>query len=495
MKPGLFLWLLLLSPFLPCSGHAAEISDALRLHPDNPRYFLFRGRPTILLTSGEHYGAVLNRAFDFERYLATLGAARLNSTRLFTGATYLEPAGAFNIASNTLAPAPGELIAPWARSDRPGFAGGGNKFDLYRWDPAWFERLHRFMAAASRNGVVVELNLFCPFYEEKQWLLSPFHPANNINATSATVARTNVHTLDRHEGLLAIQERYVREIVGALKAYDNLYYEICNEPYFGGITIPWQHRIADVITEAQKDHPPRQRKLISQNIANGAARVENPHPNVAILNFHYATPPDAVAQNSHLGRVIGDNETGFRGTNDAPYRLEAWDFILAGGGLFNHLDYSFTVGHEDGTFVYPASQPGGGNPAFRRQLGVLRDFIHGLDFIRLQPDPAFLGGSPLPNGLTARALAWPGEQYAVYLRVRDLPKTGHPPEIPEGQVTLQAHLPVGRYSSAWIDTLTGDVLRVGLHVVTDRDQPVPLSAPRFTTDIAFSLRQALSVER
>ena len=30
--------------------------------------------------------------------------------------------------------------------------------------------------------------------------------------------------------------------------------------------------------------------------------------------------------------MIGDNETGFRGTNDAPYRIEGWEFILAGGG-------------------------------------------------------------------------------------------------------------------------------------------------------------------
>ena len=46
------------------------------------------------------------------------------------------------------------------------------------------------------------------------------------------------------------------------------------------------------------------------------------------------------------------------GTGDAAYRTEGWDFILAGGGLFNNLDYSFTVGHEDGTFRYPATQPG-----------------------------------------------------------------------------------------------------------------------------------------
>ena len=76
----------------------------LALHPDNPHYFLFRGRPTVLITSGEHYGAVLNRDFDYARYLDELQAHGLNQTRLFSGA-YVEPQGAFSIANNTLAPA------------------------------------------------------------------------------------------------------------------------------------------------------------------------------------------------------------------------------------------------------------------------------------------------------------------------------------------------------------------------------------------------------
>ncbi len=78
----------------------------------------------------------------------------------------------------------------------------------------------------------------------------------------------------------------------------------------------------------------------------------------AVLNadFDYVKYLDALAQdglNYSLNKVIGDHETGFKGTNDLPYRVEAWEFMLAGGGLYNHLDYSFTVGDEDGTFVYP----------------------------------------------------------------------------------------------------------------------------------------------
>src|SRR5256885_4001368 len=64
----------------------------LELHPDNPHYFLFRGKPAVLITSGEHYGAVLNLDFNYVQYLDTLQADRLNLTRTFTGA-YVEPMG------------------------------------------------------------------------------------------------------------------------------------------------------------------------------------------------------------------------------------------------------------------------------------------------------------------------------------------------------------------------------------------------------------------
>jgi hypothetical protein len=341
-----------------------------------------------------------------------LAKDKLNLTRTFTGGAYVEPGGAFGIARNTLAPAPGRFICPWARSDQPGYAGGGNKFDLARWDETYFRRFRDFVAQAGQRGLVVEVNLFCPFYEESQWKLSPFCTNNNVNGLGA-VARTNVYTLDRHGGLLATQERMVRKFVAELRDFDNVYYEICNEPYFGGVTLAWQRHVADVIMDAQGDRPHKQ--LISQNIANNSARITDPHPAVSIFNFHYAAPPDTVALNYHLNKVIGDNETGFRGTNDAPYRTEGWDFIIAGGGLYNNLDYSFVAGHEDGTFFYPARQPGGGNPTLRRQLRILRDFINDFDFVRMKPDNSVFKGHGA-SGWTARALVEPGRAYAIYLR-------------------------------------------------------------------------------
>lgn len=380
----------------------------LALHPENPRYFLFRGKPTVLVTSGEHYGAVLNLDFDYAVYLDTLHKDGLNHTRTWYG-TYREIPGSFGITDNTLAPAPGRYLAPWARSAEPGYAHGGNKFDLAKWDEAFFRRLKDFMAYASKRGIVVELNLWCPNYDNNLWKASPMNAANNVNGVGNCPAN-EVYTL-KHKDLLAVQEAATRKVVQELRDFDNLYYEICNEPYFGGVTMEWQRRIADVIVETEKDFP--RKHLISMNIANGREKVENPHPAVSIFNFHYCHPPDVVEMNAGLKKVIGENETGFRGKDDVLYRTEGWDFIVAGGALYNNLDYSFTSKVHDGTFLQYKS-PGGGSPALRAQLGFLKEFIHSFDFIRMAPAPKVIKGGAGP-GLSARALAEPGRQYAIYI--------------------------------------------------------------------------------
>jgi hypothetical protein len=389
----------------------------LAVHPDNPHYFLFREKPTVLIGSGEHYGAVLNLDFDYVKYLDELQSNGLNHTRTFTG-PYVEPEGAFRITGNTLAPASGRFVCPWARSDESGYGNGGNKFDLAKWDDAYFNRLKDFVGQAGTRGVVVEVVLFCPFYEELQWELSPFKATNNISGFP-DVARTDVYTLKKSGPLLKIQEEMVRKVVTELHSFDNVYFEICNEPYFGGVQKDWQEHMATLIAETEEELGSRH--LVSMNIANGSETLRTVHPEVSILNFHYASPPDAVYRNYRLEKVIGDNETGFRGTDDQVYRIEAWNFIISGGGLFSHLDYSFAVGHEDGTYEYPPTQPGGGNRAFRAQMKVLKDFIEGLDFIEMKPDASFIKKG-VPVGFTARALRKGDETFAIYLSETPVPK-------------------------------------------------------------------------
>jgi len=199
----------------------------------------------------------------------------------------------------------------------------------------------------------------------------------------------------------------------------------------------------------------------------GRGKVPRPRPGVSIYNFHAATP-EAVDANYALGKVIGDNETGGSKRDDRTYRAQGWEFILAGGGLFSHLDFSFATSHPRGTFV-DHKGPGGGSPALRRQLGILKRFIHGFDFLSMEPAPSIVKG-PLPDAARIRTLAGHGKQYAIYL-------SGG------GQVDLRLDLPAGHYLAEWVDTLEGDIER---SVRIDHAGGVAtLSSPPFKEDIAL----------
>jgi hypothetical protein len=477
----LFLSLVFLTCCAPTIAFAqAGSSPPISLHSENPHYFLWRGKPAVLVTAGEHYGALLNLDFDYNVYFAELEKHGLNSTRTFSG-SYREVAASFGITDNTLAPGPGKFICPWARSETPGAGDGGAKFDLTRWDEAYFARLKDFMAEAGKRGVVVEFVLFCPMYNQGMWSVCPMNVTNNINGIG-NCRREELLTL-KHDDLTRVQLALTRKIVEELKGFDNLYYEICNEPYaYDHVPMAFQHRVIDQIVEAEKNFP--RQHLISLNIANHRAKVTAPHPAVSIFNFHYCVPPDVVAMNYGLNKVIGENETGFRGKADVFYRTEGWAFLLAGGALFNHLDYSFTPPHADGSSRDYRS-PGGGSPELRVQLGILKRFVEGFDFIRMRPDDSVI--KMISGNLLHQTLSEPGKAYALYLYPKMTMPFSRQQIAPPGEIEteLTVQFPIGAYSVEWIDTKTGKV--VSAESINQADVSLKLKSPRFENDIALRI--------
>lgn len=439
-----------------------QAGGPLKLHPQNTHYFIYGNRPTILVGAGEHYGSVINPDFDYKKYLQTISSEGLNITRLFIGA-YIEKLGDFGILKNSLAPASGRLLLPWHRAEVPGYVLGGNKFDLRQWDEKYFLRLKDFMSEAQRNGVIVEATLFSSHYADG-WNYSAFNPANNINKTGA-IASAQVNTLE-NGNILSYQERYVKKIVRELNGFDNLYFEVQNEPWADQAdtvlvrneysaasewrsTIQvvsqrsneWQKRVAKWIRE--EEAALAKKHLISQNVSNFFYPIADADPNISIFNFHYAFP-EAVSANYHLDKVIGFNETGFAGRSDTTYRRQAWRFLMAGGGLFNQLDYSFSTGSENGQDTgYTA--PGGGSPALRQQLRVLKKFFDGLDFLRLRPDQQIVKAAP---GAATWSLSDNKAQWIIYYEPMALK-----------QYEIQLNLPVGNYQAVWHDVITGSILK------------------------------------
>ena len=267
---------------------------------------------------------------------------------------------------------------------------------------------------------------------------------NNVNGVGQ-VPRTEVLTL-KHAGLLERQLAFVRKAVTELNPFDNVYFEICNEPYFGGVALDWQNKVAETIVATEKDLP--NRHLIAQNIANGKAEIRNPHPAVSIFNFHYASPPDAVSMNWRLGKPIGFDETGFQGTGDRVYRRQAWEFLMAGGAVFSNLDYSFTPEHEDGSARVEDPTPGGGGRELRKQLGIMKDFLERFDLMNTSENNAIVV-TTVPDGLRSE------------IRVLfDRSRGSYGVYVPRGpRVELVLELPSRPYQVEWIDPRDGKVLR------------------------------------
>ena len=96
--------------------------EPICLHPENPHIFLFRGQPTLLITSAEHYGAVVNLDFDYAAYLDVLAAYGL-ITPGFTPGAY-RGAGPLLYPRKHARARFGRHCLPWGRSGQPGYPSG-----------------------------------------------------------------------------------------------------------------------------------------------------------------------------------------------------------------------------------------------------------------------------------------------------------------------------------------------------------------------------------
>jgi len=472
----------------PCLAAA----EPLRLAPQNEHYFLFRGRPTVLVGNTEHYAAVMNRDFDYIRYLNTLKAENLNVTRLFTG-LYREPeeSFAYGQAGNVLAPKAAAFLAPWPRSTQPGSADGLNKFDLERWSDAYFERLRSFIRAASDRGIIVEVVLFSNYYAESSWNFSPLNSRNNINGIGEV--RLGDALSLKNLGLLAAQDALVRKLAEELRDFDNIYYEICNEPWLAApygeanaaiISSEWQTHIAQTLTAAEANFPARH--LLAQEFFE---KVVNVNRQTSIYFIRGTLDLRVVTEAYRLNKALGTNETGFRGISDAPYRIQAWEMFIAGGAAYVGLDYSFTVGHEEGSFTVPARQLGGGSSALRAQLGFLHSFLDSLDLVHMLPDQNIIE-SGVPDQATAYVLANPGVAYVLYIH------HGHPippkadMRAPQYLVDHKNHhlqltlrLPPAFYIAKWINTKKRRIEKTQEFEVSHGSTHV--SSPVYSEDIAL----------
>jgi hypothetical protein len=472
------------------------LAQAIKLNPANPHYYLYKGKPTILITSAEHYGSVINKEFDYVTYLDSLKSYRLNYTRIYAGAMF-ETVGKY-IVGNPLGPAPRNLVVPWVRSNVPGYIYGGNKFDLDKWDPAYFERLKDFVAKAGERGVVVEVCFFNAQYSDT-WPISPLNAENNIQGVGKC-SYQDVQTL-KHANLVQRESDYVRKLTRELNAYDNVILEMCDEaPDIGDPPTPlsdagaWVSHLVDVAWDAERDLP--QKHLIGAQVEGpvGGPLDLSGNPKVSVIinqyvwqaGFQMGGMKGLDFEYDH-NKSVEFNETDwyplwYKGDKIADSRVEAWEFIVGGGGSFNHLNGR-----------YMASDPAGNTPdneQIRSALRSLSNFMASFDFLKMSPDKSFVVGG-VPAGAFCRGISEPGKQYALYHHHSKL-KSGatdsywvQPGDYAED---IELELPGGTYKADWVDPATGAVITS--EKFTHYGGSRIMTTPKHAVDIALRIKWA-----
>jgi hypothetical protein len=173
---------------------------------------------------------------QFESFLDFLQAHGHNFTRLWTNVAYLNP----NI-TNYGPP------YPWVRSAVPGASDGGNKFDMTAFNQSYFDTLVARVQAIADRGMFCSIMLFGSYNGfRSHWDKMAWYPSNNINP-ELSVFSTNEDFFTTDPETLEIQRALVRKTVDELNHFDNLIFEIMNEPGGSSKAVKWHKRMIDYV--------------------------------------------------------------------------------------------------------------------------------------------------------------------------------------------------------------------------------------------------------
>jgi Family of unknown function (DUF6298) len=326
---------------------------------------------------------------------------------------------------------------PWPRTG-PGTARDGKpKFDLSKFDPAFFERLREYVTAAGNEGIYVSVMFFEGFGLHLSLAPDnveghPSYAANNVNEIGiASINDYQVLPLDAR--VQALQEAYIRKVVDTVQDLPNVLYEVANESSGGGSveeagfleaiglseppdwgdSTQWQYWVIDFVKqyEAQMgytthpigmtmQYPVRDQSKVNDVLFDSPAEwispgfddVESP-----MQSSRWLTDPPA---NEGAKVIISDTDHYSPMKSDA---LWAWKSFLRG-----HNPILYDLGIVTG--VNPPD-PSSGSPSFaslesaRRALGDTLRFAERLNLIAMEPRGELSS--------TGYVLANPGEEYLV----------------------------------------------------------------------------------
>jgi len=238
------------------SDNAYTSNGPLRVHPTNPRYFTDDSGNVIYLTGSHMWNNLIDMGkddppepFDFHGYLSFLQRYGHNFIRLWAWDSVIWDtlANGSVLGKNFVHNATPQ---PWARTGPGNALDSKLKFDLTKFNPAYFERLRERVMSAGQCGIYVSVMLFegWGIYHANRgrqapegwaWRSHPFHPENNINGIGADLEvegdRPKVHTLANPKATV-IQEACIKKVID--KNHSPIKYQRANNISENPLRIP-----------------------------------------------------------------------------------------------------------------------------------------------------------------------------------------------------------------------------------------------------------------
>ena len=365
-------------------------------------------------------------------------------------------------------------------------------------EPRYFDRLKAFVAYAATKGIVVEVALFNGMYADSWPLMAMYH-GNNVQGVGnyeADVCGLYTSNDPRNQDVIRYQRAYVAKIATELNAFDNVIFDLSDEPLLqgkpdGGIkfldqadVIPWLLQLGDAFLTAEATLP--KKHVLGQTVQSLSPDLSG-EPWVQWLPTEYVKAAgNALEKNYAARKPIVDVESDYYGASlvsdygPDDVRIEGWWFMLGGGAGIINLNSEFHRGQEAGAADT--------RERILPQRKALKAFMESLDLATVG---RFTGIAPLPAGVVVSALAHPGEQYAVYLAHAkgDGQWGAHFVAMPGAYTdTIELNdVPAGKYAVKWTDPVTGAEL--GADVIATSGGAVRLPTPSYALDIAMRLQR------
>jgi hypothetical protein len=347
---------------------------------------------------------------------------------------------------------------PWQRTGPDNATDGKPKFDLNKFDQAYFDRLRARAQAAGKRGIYVSIMLFQTYavqFNRNERDGYPLDGRNNISGIDAGPSY-DAHTL-KIPAVTAKQEEYVRKVIDAVNDLDNVLYEIGNEG--GDYSTQWQYHMFDFIHRYEKSKPKQHPVGMTFQHKGGS--------NAAL----FASPADWISPQCSDGYdndplaadgskvMIVDTDHGYGWTalkKDEPAGQQAWVWKnLVRGNQTLFMDPYLAkiagpnIGRNSPLGTHPSEHYFGVGPdpyweTIRLAMGRARTYTQKMDLAATAPHGELSS--------TAYCLANPGREYLVY----------HPGGGKSFTVTLKE----GDYAFEWFNPTAGEIADTGTFTAT-----------------------------